>query len=162
LPVLENLVERKNLSESEAENAMRTILWGEATAPQIAAFLTAMRMKGETVEELVGFARAMRRVAVRVDCGINGQTLLDTCGTGGEDFEPFTVWTLVGLGAAGEVVRSAKHGTRSISSQCGSAALLESLGIEIAIPPEQSARAIREVGIGFLFAPAIHKSMKHA
>jgi anthranilate phosphoribosyltransferase len=162
VPALERLVEGANLSTSEAETAMQTILQGDATPSQIAAFLTAMRMKGETVDELVGLARAMRRMAVRVDAGISGQTLLDTCGTGGDRSGTFNISTIVAFVVAGAGVRVAKHGNRSISSQCGSADLLETLGIDIAIPPEQSARAIREVGIGFLFAPAIHTSMKHA
>jgi anthranilate phosphoribosyltransferase len=162
LPALENLLERKDLSAIEAETAMQTILQGEATPPQIAAFLTAMRMKGETVDELVGLARAMRRMAVPVNAGINGQTLLDTCGTGGDRSGTFNISTVTAFVVAGAGVRVAKHGNRSISSQCGSADLLETLGIEIAIPPEESGRAIREVGIGFLFAPAIHTSMKHA
>lgn len=161
-PVLERLVAGANLTEVEAETAMRIILQGDASPVQIASFLTAMRMKGETVEELVGLARAMRRMAVRLDAGINGQTLLDTCGTGGDCSGTFNISTVVAFVVAGAGVRVAKHGNRSISSQCGSADLLEKLGIEIAIPPEESARAIREIGIGFLFAPAIHTSMKHA
>ncbi len=141
---------------------MQGILAGEVSASQIAAFLTALRMKGETVEELVGFARAMRAVAVRVDAGLNGEPLLDTCGTGGDGQSTFNISTIAAFVVAGAGVRVAKHGNRSMSSQCGSADLLESLGIAVPAPPELVARAIREVGIGFLFAPAVHTAMKHA
>ena len=141
---------------------MQGILAGEVSAPQMAAFLTALRMKGETVEELVGFARAMRAVAVRVDPGLNGEPLLDTCGTGGDGQSTFNISTIAAFVVAGAGVRVAKHGNRSLSSQCGSADLLEGLGIAVPAPPELVARAIREVGIGFLFAPAIHTAMKHA
>jgi anthranilate phosphoribosyltransferase len=119
-------------------------------------------MKGETVDELVGFARAMRAVAVRVDAGLNGEPLLDTCGTGGDGQSTFNISTIAAFVVAGAGVRVAKHGNRSMSSQCGSADLLESLGIVVPAPPELVARAIREVGIGFLFAPAVHTAMKHA
>ncbi len=141
---------------------MQGILAGEVSAAQIAAFLTALRMKGETVDELVGFARAMRAVAVRVDAGLNGEPLLDTCGTGGDGQSTFNISTIAAFVVAGAGVRVAKHGNRSMSSQCGSADLLESLGIAVPAPPELVARAIREVGIGFLFAPAVHTAMKHA
>jgi len=141
---------------------METILTGQASQPQIAAFLVALRMKGETVEELVGFARAMRRMAAPIDHQLSGEPLLDTCGTGGDVSGTFNISTIAAFVAAGAGVRVAKHGNRSISSQCGSADLLESLGIRVAASPEQCARAIREVGIGFLFAPAMHTAMKHA
>jgi anthranilate phosphoribosyltransferase len=162
LPYLHAVAERRNLAEAEAREAMEGILAGEVSAPQIAAFLTALRMKGETVEELVGFARAMRHMAVRLDPGLNGETLLDTCGTGGDGQSTFNISTIAAFVVAGAGVRVAKHGNRSISSQCGSADLLESLGIAVSLPPEQVARAIREIGIGFLFAPSIHTAMKHA
>ena len=141
---------------------MQIILGGEASQPQMAAFLMALRMKGETVDELVGFARAMRHMAAPVNHGLNGEPLIDTCGTGGDCAGTFNISTLAAFVAAGAGVRVAKHGNRSISSECGSADLLEALGIDIAFSPEQSARAIREVGIGFLFAPAVHTAMKHA
>jgi len=110
----------------------------------------------------VGFARAMRRMATPVDPGLNGKALLDTCGTGGDGRDTFNISTVAAFVVAGAGVHVAKHGNRSISSRCGSADLLEAWGIEIAMSPEQSARAIREVGIGFLFAPAVHSAMKHA
>ncbi len=162
LTYLERICEKQNLSSEEAEAAMHAILSGDASAPQIAAFLMGLRMKGETVDELVGFARAMREMAAPVAVGLNGQTLLDTCGTGGDGTGTFNISTLAAFVAAGAGVRVAKHGNRSMSSRCGSADLLESLGIEIAVPPAEAARAIREVGIGFFFAPAFHTAMKHA
>ena len=163
-PYLERIADRQHLSSDEAEAAMRAILGGFASQSQIAAFLVALRMKGETSDELVGFARAMRRMAVPVLPGLNGSALLDTCGTGGDGAGTFNISTVAAFVVAGAGVHVAKHGNRSASGRpgCGSADLLESLGIEIALPPEQSGRAIREVGIGFLYAPAVHTAMKHA
>jgi anthranilate phosphoribosyltransferase len=162
LPHLHRVSERGDLSREDAFAAMDTILHGEASPAQIAAFLMALRMKGETVEELVGFASAIRRMARPVDVGLNGEPLLDTCGTGGDGGGTFNISTVAAFVVAGAGVRVAKHGNRSLSSHCGSADLLESLGIAIAMEPEETARAIREIGIGFLFAPAIHTAMKHA
>jgi anthranilate phosphoribosyltransferase len=162
LPYLELVVGRHDLASTDAYAAMRTILAGEATPAQIAAFLVALKMKGEKASELVGFARAMREMAAPVDHGLNGEPVLDTCGTGGDGSGTFNISTLAAFTVAGAGVRVAKHGNRSITSQCGSADLLESLGIDIALPPDLWARAIREVGIGFLFAPAMHAAMKHA
>src|SRR5579872_6410959 len=162
LPYLERVAEREDLTSAEAQSAMLTILRGEASAPQIAAFLMALRMKGETVEELVGFARAMREMAAPVNVGLNGEALLDTCGTGGGGPPTFNISTIVAFVVAGAGVRVAKHGNRSNSTPCGSADLLEMMGIDIAFESEQAARAIREVGIGFLFAPAVHTAMKYA
>ena len=163
LPYLIRLVSEQSLAAADAEAAMRIILRGEATHAQIAAFLIALKMKGETVDELVGFARAMRQMAVPVDAGLAaGQTLLDTCGTGGDGANTFNISTVAAFVVAGAGVHVAKHGNRSISSQCGSADLLEAWGIPIDLPPAATARAIREVGIGFLFAPAVHTAMKHA
>jgi anthranilate phosphoribosyltransferase len=162
LPHLMRVADGENLSAGDAESAMDAILRGEASQPQMAAFLIALRMKRETVDELVGFARAMRRMAVRVDAGLEGQTLLDTCGTGGDGCNTFNISTIAAFVVAGTGVRVAKHGNRSISSKCGSADLLEAWGVRIAMAPEETARAIREAGIGFLFAPAVHTAMKHA
>ena len=162
LPYLMRLVSAHDLPASDAESAMRIILRGEASDARIAAFLIALKMKGETTDELVGFARAMRQMAVPIDAGMAGQTLLDTCGTGGDGANTFNISTLAAFVVAGAGVHVAKHGNRSISSQCGSADLLEAWGIPIDLPPEATARAIREVGIGFLFAPAVHTAMKHA
>ena len=162
LPFIESVVERRSLSAADAEAAMETILSGAASQPQIAAFLTALRMKGETAEELAGFARAMRRMAAPVNVGLDNVALIDTCGTGGDKSDTFNISTIAAFVVAGCGVHVAKHGNRSISSRCGSADLLEALGIRIGITPEQSAQAIREIGIGFLFAPAVHTAMKHA
>jgi anthranilate phosphoribosyltransferase len=162
LPYLERAMARENLSGAEARAAMQVILGGGASHPQIAAFLVALRMKGETAEELAGFAQTMREMATPVNAGLNGQPLLDTCGTGGDCSGTFNISTIAAFVVAGAGVHVAKHGNRSISSNCGSADLLESMGIRLALPPDQSARAIREIGIGFLFAPAVHTAMKHA
>ena len=162
LDYLARVVDKESLSAIDAEAAMEAILRGEASQPQIAAFLVALRMKGETVSELVGFARAMRRMAAPVDVGLNGMPLLDTCGTGGDGACTFNISTIAAFVVAGAGVHVAKHGNRSISSKCGSADLLEAWGIRIAMATEETARAIREVGIGFLFAPAMHTAMKHA
>lgn len=162
LPYLERVAERIDLQASDAQAAMLIILRGEASGPQIAAFLTALRMKGETVDELVGFARAMREMAAPVNVGLNGAPLLDTCGTGGGGPATFNISTIVAFVVAGAGVHVAKHGNRSNSTPCGSADLLEMMGIDIAFEPERAARAIREVGIGFLFAPSVHSAMKHA
>jgi anthranilate phosphoribosyltransferase len=162
LPFLHTVTERRNLSVAEAREAMEGILRGDVSTAQIAAFLTALRMKGETVDELVGFASAMRQMAVHIDAGLNGEPLLDTCGTGGDGQSTFNISTIAAFVIAGAGLKVAKHGNRSISSQCGSADLLENLGIAVSLAPEQVGRAIREIGIGFLFAPAFHTAMKHA
>jgi anthranilate phosphoribosyltransferase len=163
LPYLIRLVSAHDLPAVDAEAAMRIILRGEASQARIAAFLIALKMKGETTDELVGFARAMRQMAVPIDAGLpEGQTLLDTCGTGGDGANTFNISTVAAFVVAGAGVHVAKHGNRSISSQCGSADLLEAWGIPIDLPPAATAGAIRQVGIGFLFAPAVHTAMKHA
>jgi anthranilate phosphoribosyltransferase len=162
IPFLQRAVERENLSAAEAEQAMTVILSGRASTTQIAAFLVAFRMKGETATELVGFARAMRAMGNRILADFAGEPLLDTCGTGGDCSGTFNISTVSAFVVAGAGVRVAKHGNRSISSRCGSADVLERLGVNIALGPEQTERAIREVGIGFLFAPAFHPAMKHA
>jgi len=162
LPYLHRVADRQNLSRTDALEAMRIILNGGATPPQIAGFLVALRMKGETVDELVGFARALRQMAEPVDPGLGGEPLLDTCGTGGDGLSTFNISTVVAFVVAGAGVRVAKHGNRSISSQCGSADLLEAMGVHIPMPPAECARAIREIGIGFLFAPAIHTAANYA
>jgi len=162
LPYLHRVIDRQGLSSADARDAMHIILSGQATSAQIAGFLVALRMKGETVDELVGFARAMRQMAEPIDAGSSGAPLLDTCGTGGDGLGTFNISTVVAFVVAATGVRVAKHGNRSISSQCGSADLLEAMGVRIPMPPAECARAIREIGIGFLFAPAIHAAAKHA
>ncbi len=141
---------------------MLAILGGAATTSQIAAFLVALQMKGETADEVLGFARAMREKAARVEARAGSEVLLDTCGTGGDSGRTFNVSTIAAFVVAGAGVRVAKHGNRSLSSACGSADLLEELGVRLLTSPEEVARAIREVGIGFMFAPAFHPAMKHA
>lgn len=162
LAFLHRVTDRVNLTAAEAEQAMSAILTGEATTTQIGAFLVALRMKGETAEELLGLARAMRAKANRVNVGLENEHLLDVVGTGGDGQSTFNISTTAAFVAAGAGARVAKHGNRSISSQCGSADVLERLGVKFPLTPDQTAQAIREVGIGFLFAPAHHPAMKYA
>jgi anthranilate phosphoribosyltransferase len=162
---LEKIVADEDLSRVQAEAAMEEILAGRATDAQIAALLTGLRMKGETVDELVGFATAMRRNATPIFASrlrLADEALVDTCGTGGDASGTFNVSTAAAFVVAGAGVRVAKHGNRSISSRCGSADVLEHLGVRIDLPPERVAAAIEEIGIGFLFAPAVHAATRHA
>jgi anthranilate phosphoribosyltransferase len=154
-----------DLSRKEAENAMEEILSGRATDSEIASLLAALRFKGETVDEIVGFATAMRRRATPIfpsGHSLSGEALVDTCGTGGDVSGTFNISTAAAFVVAGAGVRVAKHGNRSISSRCGSADVLEQLGARIDLPPDRIARSIEEVGIGFLFAPSMHASTRHA
>jgi len=164
------LVDRRDLTRIEAAAAMDAIMSGAATNAQIAAFLTALRMKGETVEELIGFAQVMRqkvaRVRTRADevAGLTGtdrEMLIDTCGTGGDASGSFNVSTATAFVVAGAGLKVAKHGNRSASSLCGSADVVETLGISLELTPAQVGRCIDEVGIGFLYAPLLHTAMKH-
>ena len=164
------LVDRKDLSRIEAAAAMEAIMSGAATNAQIAAFLTALRMKGETVEELIGFAQVMRQKAVKVRTragevvgatGTDREMLIDTAGTGGDASGTFNVSTATAFVVAGAGLKVAKHGNRSVSSLCGSADVVETLGINIELPPAKVARCVDEVGIGFLYAPLLHTAMKH-
>ena len=159
---LHKAVNRENLTATEAQFVMELVLGGHVSTPQLASFLVALRMKGETADEIVGFARAMRANAVPVHANVNGEALVDTCGTGGDGACTFNISTVAAFVVAGAGVRVAKHGNRSISSQCGSADILEALGVNIALTPDEMGGAIREAGIGFLFAPAIHPAMKNA
>ncbi|MDR3721393.1 MAG: anthranilate phosphoribosyltransferase [Candidatus Acidoferrales bacterium] len=162
---LEKISAGASLSRSEAEAAAEQILSGNATDAQIAALLTALRTKGETLDELVGFATAMRRHATPIFPAGHSkaeEALVDTCGTGGDASGTFNVSTAAAFVVAGAGVRVAKHGNRSISSRCGSADVLEQLGARIDLPAERVARSIEEVGIGFLFAPAVHAATRHA
>jgi anthranilate synthase/phosphoribosyltransferase len=151
----------QDLTEAEAEAAMTQIMEGQATPAQIGAFLTALRMKGESVGEIAGCARAMRRSAIPV-CPQRPETLVDTCGTGGDGAGTFNISTTAAFVVAGAGQPVAKHGNRSISSQCGSADVLEALGVNLDLKPDQVAACVDEVGIGFLFAPKLHPAMKHA
>ncbi len=153
-----------DLSRQEAELAMEEILSGRADEETIVALLTVLRAKGETVGELVGFARAMRRQVTPIfpDGARPDELLVDTCGTGGDSSGTFNISTAAAFVAAGAGVRIAKHGNRSISSKCGSADVLEAMGVSLDVPPERVGASIREIGIGFLYAPALHTAMRHA
>lgn len=162
LKYLHKVLDRESLSSLEAMEAMEEILGGRATTAQIAAFLAALRVKGETADELLGLAQAMREHAVRVEHGITDRPVLDTCGTGGDHRGTFNISTAVAFVAAASGVVVAKHGNRSMSSKCGSADVLEALGARLLAEPARIAESIRETGIGFLFAPSLHPAMKHA
>jgi len=154
------VVDGKALSREETEGAMRIIMSGEATGAQIGAFLTALRMKGETVDEITAAAVVMREKASRVERP-RDRVVVDTCGTGGDGAHTFNISTVAALIAAGAGVTVAKHGNRSVSSMCGSADVLKELGVDVAMPPERMARCLREAGIAFLFAPTLHSAMRH-
>lgn len=158
--LLHAVIDGKSLDEAGAESAMRSLLAGETNPSVVAAFLTALRIKGETVEELAGFARAMRAAAVALPVDAAYRPLVDTCGTGGNGIDAFNISTVAAFVAAGAGVRVAKHGNRAITSKCGSADVLEALGVNTQIPPEAIARCIREEGVGFLFAPMFHTATR--
>lgn len=158
--LIQKMIDRVDLSEQEARAAMEEIMTGGATDAQIAAFLTALRMKGETAGELIGFARVMREKAEPLWEG-EIFPVLDTCGTGGDRSGTFNISTAAAFVAAGAGIHVAKHGNRSASSRCGSADVMEALGVEIQMPVERLRRAIKEVGMGFLFAQRFHTAMKH-
>jgi anthranilate phosphoribosyltransferase len=151
-----------DLSAQEAEQVMDELLEGHLVQEQIVGLLTSLRAKGEAVEELVGFARAMRRRASPRGAPAPISPLVDTCGTGGDGGGTFNVSTAAALVVAGAGVRVAKHGNRSFSSRCGSADVLEALGVKIDIAPQRALAAIDQIGIGFLFAPNMHTAMRHA
>ena len=157
------VIQRQNLTEDEMVDTMNEIMSGVATPAQIGSFITALRMKGETVEEITGAVRVMREKATAIDSGVAaGDVLVDTCGTGGDGSGTFNVSTTTAFVVAGAGLPVAKHGNRSISSNCGSADVLEAAGVSLDISPEQVGKCIQEIGIGFLFAPALHGAMKHA
>jgi anthranilate phosphoribosyltransferase len=167
---LRALVDRRDLSRIEAAAAMDAIMSGAATNAQIAAFLTALRMKGETIEELVGFAQVMRQKVVRIRTradevaaltGTDREMLIDTCGTGGDASGTFNISTATAFVVAGTGLKVAKHGNRSASTLCGSADVVETLGVSLELTPVQIARCVNEVGIGFMYAPLLHTAMKH-
>ena len=158
---LNRLARGESLKESEASRAMELIMRDEATPSQIAGFIVALRLKGETVDEITGLARAMRSMATPIDVDDAG-SLLDTCGTGGDGSGSFNISTLSAIVAAACGARVAKHGNRAASSTCGSADVLEALGVRIDLPPAGVAACIREAGIGFLFAPVFHPSFRFA
>jgi len=157
---INKIVEGNNLTREEASMAMDMIMQGNATPSQIAAFITALRIKGETIDEITGLAEKMREHAITIYP--HSQNLVDTCGTGGDLSGTFNISTVSALVAAGAGVPIAKHGNRSVSSRCGSADLLEALGVKIDIEPKRVEECIDRVGIGFIFAPNFHKAMRFA
>ena len=159
IEAIAKLVRCEALTEDEAASAFETIMRGDATPVQIAGFLVALRMKGETPDEITGFARTARAVATPIQ--VEG-ALLDTCGTGGDGLATFNISTLSAIVAAACGARVAKHGNRAASSMCGSADVLEALGVKIDLGPDGVARCIEEAGIGFLFAPVFHPSFRFA
>src|SRR6478736_7546041 len=162
--------EHESLTREEARAVMTEVFSGSATDSQIAALLVALHMKGETVEEIVGFAEAIRGAAAPLPFAMNStidvsgterDALVDTCGTGGDASGTFNISTATALTIAGAGVRVAKHGNRGITSRCGSADVMEALGVNITIPPPRIADCLREIGIAFMFAPAMHSATKH-
>ena len=158
---IQKLIEEKNLTFEESQDIMREIMLGKAVNTQIAAFLTALRMKGETVDELRAFATVMREHCQRIHPHVEGR-LVDTCGTGGDKIKTFNISTAAAFVVAGAGVTIAKHGNRSVTSKSGSADVLEKLGLKLNITPEEIQSAIEQVGVGFMFAPAFHPAMKYA
>ena len=158
---LRKAIQRKELSRSESKNVMREIMSGNVTNAQLGAFLVALSMKGETIEEIIGFARAMREFANKIEPKVEGE-LLDTCGTGGDKIKTFNISTISAIVVAGAGVPVAKHGNRAVTSNCGSADLLEGLGVNIMLEPEGVKNCIEKAGIGFMFAPLFHPAMKYA
>jgi anthranilate phosphoribosyltransferase len=168
------VVEREDLTEGEMIEVMNQIMSGECTPAQIGAFITALRMKGETIEEITGAARVMRERATpirvgkgvvdidRDDINIDQETILDVVGTGGDGTNTFNISTTVAFVVSACGVKVAKHGNRSVSSLCGSADVIEKLGVNLDVKPEIVEKCISEIGVGFLFAPALHGAMKHA
>ncbi len=159
------IVTGTDLNEQEMVAVMDEIMSGAATPAQIGAFITGLRMKGETIDEIVGAVRVMRQKATFVDTGVDtaaGDLLMDIVGTGGDGSGTFNVSTTTAFVVAGAGIPVAKHGNRAISSSCGSADVLEALGVDLAMAPEKVGQCIRSVGIGFLFAPMLHGAMKHA
>ncbi len=157
---ISRLIERQDLSPEEAGQIMGDIMDGRTTQPQIGAFLAALRMKGETPEEIAAFAKVMRRHAMTVT-PVTGRMLVDTCGTGGDGTHTFNISTASALVAAGAGVPVVKHGNRSVSSTCGSADVLAELGVNLAVDPAQQAAIVEQAGIAFLFAPSHHPAMRH-
>jgi anthranilate phosphoribosyltransferase len=172
---IQKAVNKENLSEKEAIAVMEEVMTGEATEAQIASFITAMRMKGETVDEITGFVRVMRQMATpievkqggivdidRDDINIDYETIVDTCGTGGDSTKTFNISTVTAFVAAGAGVLVAKHGNRSVSSACGSADVIEELGIRLELTKEEAGECLSRIGIVFLYAPVWHSAMKYA
>ena len=158
---IQRVVEGGLLTQDEAASIMDQIMTGRTTGAQIGALVTALRMRGETIDEIAGFASAMRSHAVKVELDLDGGPVVDTCGTGGDAAGTFNISTTASFAIAAAGVRVAKHGNRAMTSKCGSADLLEELGVRIELAPEQVADCIDEVGIGFMFAPSFHPAMRY-
>ncbi len=158
--LIEKLIEKNDLSFNEAYELMCSIMRGEVSDPNISAVLVSLKIKGETPQEIAGFAKAMRDNCIKINC--DQQTTIDVCGTGGDNSGSFNISTAVAFTVAGAGIRVAKHGNRSISSKSGSADVLQELGVNINITPQQSEEALDKIGIAFLFAPVFHPAMKHA
>ncbi len=154
------VIDKRDLSEAEMTSVMQLIMTGEATASQIGGFLIGLRMKGETVDEITAAAKVMRSLAAKVD--VQGEHLVDTCGTGGDGANTFNISTCCAMVAAAAGAKVAKHGNRSISSKSGSADVLEAAGVNLNLDAAQVASCVNEVGVGFMFAPKHHGAMKHA
>lgn len=171
---IDKIVKRRDLTESEMRTAFDDVMSGRATPAQIGAFITGLRMKGETVEEITAAARVMREKSVHINAGkravgidrdeinLDEETIIDTCGTGGSGTNTFNISTTVAFVAAGCGLKVAKHGNRGSSSACGSADVLEALGVKLDVGPDMVQRCILDIGIGFLYAPSFHSAMKHA
>ncbi len=158
--LIKKITEGKNLTEKETEELFNILMEGKATDTQIGAVLTGLKMKGETIDEIYSASKVMRDKAVKIDIE-DKSNLVDTCGTGGDKIDTFNVSTITAFVVAGAGVKVAKHGNRSVSSKCGSADIMEALGIKIDIPPEKTKEAIEKIGLGFLFAPIYHPAMKN-
>lgn len=158
--VIQTVVDGDELNTAEAASAMNAIMSGQVTDAQIGALVTGLRMKGETVDEIAGFAQAMRNHALRVNVDSDEKPLLDTCGTGGDHSNSFNISTTATFLIAAAGVRIAKHGNRAASSRCGSADLLEGLSVAVELSPEKVVESVERVGIGFMFAPAFHPAMR--
>lgn len=158
---LQKLVDKTDLTYQESQETMKEIMSGKVTSVQSAAFLTALRMKGETVVEITAFTNIMQQFCHQIHPRVNGR-LVDTCGTGGDQIKTFNVSTTAAFVVSGAGVSVAKHGNRSVSSNCGSADVLEKLGLNLNLDSNAVGKTIEEVGIGFMFAPAFHPAMKHA
>lgn len=158
---LHRLLEKADLSHTQMLEIMHQVMAGALTPAQIAGILIALRMKGESVEEIAAAAQVMRELSTKVDI-VDSQYLVDTCGTGGDGIQTFNVSTACAFVAAAAGAKVAKHGGRSVSSTCGSADVLEALGVNVNLTPEQVATCVNEIGIGFMFAPNHHSAMKHA
>lgn len=159
---LSKVLDRQDLTAEEAKSAMEIIMTGRATPAQIGGYLIALRIKGETVPEITGSARAMRRVVEQVPVKTNGEELIDTAGTGGDGAQTFNISTTAAFVIAGAGRKVAKHGNRSVSSRCGSADVLDELGLNLDLTPTQVGTCIEEIGVGFMFAPNFHPAMRHA